>query len=447
MKKMQKIVCSLLSVSVLFLAGCASSKVDHAKFDKCFESGEYGVCAEMLEKTRAAENIDTAIDISLLKNYAGNYKGSSECFEATNQALDDAFTKSITKGFAAAVGNENAKDYSGNVYEYILVNAFNSLNYHNMGELKEALVEIRRIENKQKEYINKYGELILSDENVSKSAMSSASSLGINMNSVNSAIPEKAKRSDVYMDSPFAHYIAALLYLKDDSGDPELHEREYRALNPNGASLAEDFNIPRGMGRLDVVALAGKIKERVEDNVVIPFYISDIPEMNPHLKYVWPSVKGVPDGNYTVRVKLSTGETKALAVVENFDEAVNKDVATKAKKAFVKSFVRSTVKEASVVASAIVTYKACSNDMLRKLALISIGPAINAVNLTETADIRQAKYFPGRVCGGGFTLKPGTYSITVEYFSGTNLIASEKIDNIAVKAGNITLVESVGVAK
>ena len=437
----------ITAVSVLFLAGCASSKIDHAKFDKSFESGQYAVCAEMLEKTKAAENIDTAIDISLLKNYAGDYKGSSASFEVTNQALDDAFTKSITKGLAAAVGDENAKDYPGNVYEYILVNAFNSLNYHNMGELKEALVEIRRIENKQKEYISKYGELVLSDEDVSKSAMSSASSLGIDMDSVNSAIPEKAQRSDVYMDSPFAHYIAALMYLKDDSGDPELHEKEYRALNPRGASLAEDFNIPHGMGRLDIIALAGKIKERIEDKVIIPFYIYDIPEMNPHLKYVWPSVRGVPDGDYTVKVKLSTGGTKTLAVVEDLDEAVNRDVATKAKKAFVRSFIRSTVKEASVVASAIVTYQACTSDLLREITLIAIGPTINAVNLTETADIRQAKYFPSKVCGGGFTLEPGTYSIDVEYYSRGKLISTEHIDDIKVRSNEITIVESVGVAK
>ena len=107
---MKKNLTVITAVSVLFLAGCASSKIDHAKFDKSFESGQYAVCAEMLEKTKAAENIDTAIDISLLKNYAGDYKGSSASFEVTNQALDDAFTKSITKGLAAAVGNENAKE-------------------------------------------------------------------------------------------------------------------------------------------------------------------------------------------------------------------------------------------------------------------------------------------------------------------------------------------------
>ncbi|MBQ0039182.1 MAG: hypothetical protein KBS64_01985 [Treponema sp.] len=444
---MKKVFIAFLSACLIYFTGCASSKFPQAEFDSCFESGDYARCASLLEKSKMAEKIDTAIDISLLKNYAGDYSGSAKYFSMTNRAIDEAFTKSITKGVGAALGNEKAADYDGNVYEYLLVNAFNSLNYYNQGNLEDALVEIRMIENKQKEYISRYGELVLSDMEDTDSAESSAKSLGIRINDYRDSLPEKPSREDVYMDSSFAHYLAALMYLSDGSGDPELHEKEYRALNPNGAKLNEDFNLPRGMGRLDVIALAGKIKERVEGKVEIPFYIYDIPEMNPHLKYVWPTVNGVPDGNYTVKVTVVGGESKTLGVVENFDHAVNKDVASKASKAFARSFVRSTVKEASVVASAIITYKACDNDFLRQLALIAIGPSINAINLTETADLRQAKYLPSQVQGGGFTLEPGTYSIKVEYFNGKTLILTEEIEDIEIKSNQITIVESVGVAR
>lgn len=438
----------LLSVVcfVLFV-GCASTKIDQVKFDQCFDSGEYATCASMLEKTKAAESIDTAIDISLLKNYARDYNGSLEYFNATNAAIDESFTRSITKGIAATVANEKASDYVGNVYEYMIVNAFNSLNYYNLGDLKEALVEIRMIENKQKEYIKKYGELILNEEEDSSAAYKSASSLGIDMNEYKNSIPENAKETDIYKDSSFAHYLAALMYLQDDSGDPELHAREYYALNPNGATLKEEFSIPYGKGRLSIVALAGKIKERIEAFVQIPFYIYDIPAMNPHLKYVWPTVNGVPNGDYKVKVTLKNGDSKFLDDVENFDDAVNKDVASKAKKAFMRSFIRSTIKEGSVVASAVITYNTCKNDFLRELALIAIGPAVNAINLTETADIRQSKYLPGKICGGGWTLEPGTYSIFVEYYNADKLIASEQIDNIEILPNQITLVESIGVAR
>ena len=48
---MKKIFTILISVFVLFLAGCASTGVNQAKFNQHFDAGEYATCAEMLSKT------------------------------------------------------------------------------------------------------------------------------------------------------------------------------------------------------------------------------------------------------------------------------------------------------------------------------------------------------------------------------------------------------------
>ena len=65
--------------------------------------------------------------------------------------MEQTRTKSISQAAGATVLNENITEYNGNIYEYLLINAFNSLNYYNLGNLEEALVEIRKIENKQNE--------------------------------------------------------------------------------------------------------------------------------------------------------------------------------------------------------------------------------------------------------------------------------------------------------
>ena len=54
------------------------------------------------------------------------------------------------------------------------------------------------------------------------------------------------------------------------------------------------------------------------------------------------------------------------------------------------------------------------------------------------ADVRQASYFPNKASAAGFTVAPGTYSVTVEYSDGTK----DVIQNISVVAGKPTVVVS-----
>lgn len=431
---------ALALACAFFLASCASTKMDQ-KVYASFEKGDYAKCAKIIEGSSKNLKINDAIDVSLFKSYSGDHAGSAQYFEMTKRALDDSYTKSLTRGAASAIINENAREYSGNVYEYLLVNSFNCLNYINMGDLDEALVEVRQGEVKQKEYKNKYGSLDISyDENLGE-GQGAARQLGINMNEYWDEVPRKPTAADLYVDSSFSHYLASILYTMDGSGDPELHAREYYALNPNGARLRESIQIPEGKGRLDVIALAGKIKERREGQLVIPFYITDIPLLNPTLKYVFPTVQGIPDGNYSARLVLDNGMTQDLLLVESFDQAVNRDVTIRARRDFSRSFVRSTVKEVTTVASCIAMYNNAPNELGRLASLAAIGPMLNAVNLTETADIRQAKYFPAVAVGGGFTLDPGVYSGTVEFYKDGNLIGKESFSDVRVRKNRISLIE------
>ena len=56
----------------------------------------------------------------------------------------------------------------------------------------------------------------------------------------------------------------------------------------------------------------------------------------------------------------------------------------------------------------------------------------------EKADVRQAAFFPNKASAAGFTVEPGTYTVTVEYTNGK----TDVIENVAVKAGKPTVVVS-----
>lgn len=452
------------------LCGCASSGIDSVALDEAFYAGDYSLCAELIQnasKSKKHSQIDRLLDIAILEHYAKSYEASSRTFSDADRAIEAAYTKSIAKAVGAASLNEGISEYAGNVYEYILLNAFNSLNYYNMGERDEALVEIRKIEIKQKEYIAKYGELALEDEEADySSANSFAKSIHVSMDSVYRRIPRKPTEADLYKDSAFAHYLAALLYLQDKSGSPELHAREYSALSRGAgyASLKEDLAVPAGMGRLDIISLAGKIIERQEGTVYIPsfaengtpLFITSI-EVNGavipafRLKYVYPYVQEDKSGNLirppdsiqSVTVTLDGGDSSRLKLIEWFDDAVRKDVAVKARKEFTRSIVRSTAKKAAAVTSASFAISAAP-EKLRFLAEIAAVKSLDAVDLAETADVRQCRYFPSFAAGGGFTVRPGMYSGKIEYFDAQgNLAGTDRFENIRVSPGEIAIVESV----
>ncbi len=294
----------------------------------------------------------------------------------------------------------------------------------------------------------------------------SAKTMNVNMREVYRQTPRKPTEADVYKDSAFAHYLAALMYIQDKSGTPELHVREYEAINRGVkcASLRDDLKIPSGMGRLDFVSLAGKIICRKEGTVYFPSFAANgtpifltsvtiagitIPAFR--LKYVYPYVEADKNGNLikpsdsisSIKVTLSDGSTARLNLIEWFDEAVQKDVALRARKDFTRSIFRSTTKKAAAVTSAAVAIRA-TPEKFRSITEIAVTKALDAVDLAETADIRQCRYFPSFAAGGGFTLKPGIYSAKVEYFdTNENLVGTETFENLEVKAGRPTIVESI----
>ncbi len=86
----------------------------------------------MLQNSRqqTGDIIRDNFDIAMMKHYQKDYDGSLTILNATNEKMKDAVIKSISKGFAAAVANENAAEYAGTPYEYIYINRFNALNYY-----------------------------------------------------------------------------------------------------------------------------------------------------------------------------------------------------------------------------------------------------------------------------------------------------------------------------
>lgn len=493
------LLCSCASVSSS--AGLKSSahpkkiKYNEKRFNSALAKGDFTACAGMLLGQNVSGNdvIRQNLDIAMLEHYAKAYGASNEICNRTDGLMHDAVTKSITKTVASATLNENASEYTGTVYEYLYINVFNALNYYNQGNMEDALVEIRKINNKQREYITKYGEAALQKVQAETKDITDADYaarfFGINVPALKAKSPPEATEADVFRDSATARYLSMVfMMMNGDGGNARVDSDVLAKLNPEFDTDSE-LAIPEGKGRLDVVAFSNIIGRRYEQAFYFPGdVLSGVLAAGSHvvgrgpsalimlppladgveipafrIKFVYPNFResAVPKKISSVRIVMDDGSVmQNLPLLENFNDAVAMDVRVRASKDFGRSVIRSLVKKMSAVAAGEATlaaaYRGLDNkngrrsageDILARIAYnvayAGVVAAIEAVDLAETADVRQCRYLPGTANAGGVALAPGTYSFAVQYLdSGGRIVYEEKFNSVEVRAGKPVLVES-----
>jgi len=466
---------SFLMLAVLLLASCASTKTNGNKltfeeYTNRLDERDFDTCIDYLESQNKKKNnnrIKDNFDEAMLLHYKGEYEKSLEILNSTDFLMHDAFTKSISKEAGAALFNENVTEYAGNVYEYIYINLFNSLNYYNAGNVDEAAVEIRKMNDKQREYFTKYGETALTELDDSENedeAKTAYKILKLNQTDINKGTPNKPTEADIFRDSPSARYLSMLFYMMD--GDPdnaELDAKILKTLNPS-FDLEGELKVSRDKGRLNVLSFTDLIGRRTEERITIgPFpdivYTIDnisvyVPEFC--IAFVYPKFAYVENSAVNKIKVLVNGQEKYLSLLEDYNYAVQKDVNLKARKQYGRSVRRSLGKTATVIttnAATIVTAKKAAEKLdgiPRVVAEVGIASAevafavaISAMECSETADIRQVSALPGRAYATGIDLEPGTYDVTVQYLHDDEVISEESYSNIVVKAGKPTIVESI----
>ncbi|WP_027729136.1 hypothetical protein [Treponema sp. C6A8] len=470
----------IAALGVMLFASCASNskkegsskssqKEENHKYLAALDEGRYDDALKILSKQKKQKKnlIRDNYDLAMLYHLTGDYAASRDLMNQTERLMDASVTKSISQGFAAAVFNENSVEYEANPYEYIYLNIFNFFNYYNAGEEDEAGVEIRRMNDKQKTYLAKYGEFLLTDDNYNADSevQNAYTSLNINPAEINGSAPAKPTSADIFKDSPAARYMSLLLYMREgDFGNAELDAKMLHSMNESFDTKSE-LNISRGKGRLDVISFTDLIGRREEERIVIgpiptfPFVINKIIVTIPDfdIEFVYPKFVHTDNSRITAVKMIVNGQEKTLSLLEDFNYAVQKDVKSKAKKAYGRSVRRSLAKKLSAVisaATAVVSAQVAAEQAdnpvaiaITKAAAIAaiyaLPPAIEAVDKTETADIRQVYALPGKAYASGLELEPGLYDVTVQYLSGSRVIAEKNYSKIRVRENKPTILESL----
>ncbi len=151
-----KIVC-LLAVAVV--ASCATYRTKNANLYQAIDTGQFEKANQILEKDTKTSNGRNRLLYYLNRGYVswmlGDYPHSVDFLNTAENTIDD-YSKHLGAEALALISNPMVKPYRAEDFEVVMVNCFKAINYMQMYQPDEAMVECRRINLKLNNLNDKY---------------------------------------------------------------------------------------------------------------------------------------------------------------------------------------------------------------------------------------------------------------------------------------------------
>jgi hypothetical protein len=280
-----------------------------------------------------------------------------------------------------------------------------------------------------------------------------------------------------FHNSALARYLSLLLYRADgrrDSAAIDLDQlkKAFTAqphvydfpLPPNLDSMVEATDMARvniiGFAGLSPAKRASTLRLTTGDNLIL---ITQEKE-DENGQMVLTNIAPIPfpgiDGGYNfkcqlaemlqrpsrvARMRVFVDDVPAgdLALIEKMDKVAVETFKLKESMVFLKTIIRTVTKGVLTQKAKSAADSAAENaggNWLSVFAFIGGIVADVAVDATEEADLRSARYFPGRAYVGEFLVKPGGHELRVDYYdSAGGLIYQENFPLRDYKAGELNL--------
>ena len=400
---------------------------------------KYSAGAEILEinKNKLYASNDTLLynlDKGMLCHYAGQYSDSTDLLQEAERKIEDAFTKSITQELASYLVNDLAKEYSGEDYEDIYINVFNALNYYHQNNLEASLVEIRRMSNKLQYLTQKYDAAL---SNLQKKAIDDGEA----------EIPSSPDAVTKFNNSALARYLGILFYRNADLEDDARIDREYLLAafantpevygHPVPKSISDELQNQEDLARLNVIAFSGL--SPIKQEIVIRIFLI---KYNRWIKIALPEMVSRSSNVSKAELVFADGRKYELELLEDIDAVAKETFKTKASIIYLKTVIRATAKAISSVAMKEASKEAGGETGVALWAL-SLGTQAYS-EVSEKADTRLSRFFPGKAYIGGINLPPGTYSFKVHYYdTNGRIISTNSYSDFNIRKNSLNLAEAV----
>lgn len=134
----------LLVVLGVFSSSCTGYMWKTQGAIRHYENYEYNEAITQFAQLKPAKKDELLyfLDKGMILHAAGKYKESIEAFHAAERVADEVNSHTGHEVLSLAA-NENVLPYIGQKYERLLISIWNALNYACLGEVREALIEIR----------------------------------------------------------------------------------------------------------------------------------------------------------------------------------------------------------------------------------------------------------------------------------------------------------------
>ncbi len=157
MKKKNIVAIALLTV--FLFSGCATYYQQSISFQEDFSTGNLEQAQAFLENhKKASEKKDRLLyflDRGVVEQMLGNYQESNFYFEEAYLFTQD-FRKNFANDLVGMIANPMLKPYEGEDFELVLIHFYKAINYIQLNQLDDALVEVRRINIGLNELNDKY---------------------------------------------------------------------------------------------------------------------------------------------------------------------------------------------------------------------------------------------------------------------------------------------------
>lgn len=449
--------------AIIIFSSCATSKKQYTNMDLYLHQRNFDKAIAQIESAKDSDyskndRVLFYLDLGMLKHYSGSYKESNELLTSADEAMEDLYTKSVSKAIGSAILNDNVKEYSGDDYEFVFVNVFKCLNYINLLDKEGALVEIKKINNKLKLLNDKYDMM--------------------------SADNKKAEITRFY-SSTLAYYLSFILYRMENNFDDAEIDKKYIIKTIENQKHIYDFiqenslgditsteKPKKGEGRVNIVAFTGvgpeKIAKRLNlgilpDMIVIHYDEGDeryrkafgfatlplpcIPPSCPlqayYFKFEFPELKQKTDKTAADEIKLFIDgkETKSFTKLENIAKIAEMTFNNNINMTIGKTITRAVIKYLAVVIAAEVT-KAKVGGVGGQLAGLALGLGGSAAaSASENADLRMSYFFPALSFAAETDIAAGKHNIEIRYYKNGAVLYEDKRE-IEIKGGDYHLIES-----